>query len=84
MARMPILSDGELVEIETDDRRELELIGLYWQAGISGFLDTGEVERLEQFEGLTVSGFSLETDPDAIEEFTIANPGFDPGELYEP
>ena len=36
-----------------------------------------------QFEGLTVAGLSLETDPDAIEDFANANPGFDPGELYE-
>lgn len=84
MARMPILSDGELIEVETSDRRELELIGLYWQAGINGFLDTGEVARLEQFEGLRIAGLPLDTDPDLIEDFAISNPGFDPGELYEP
>jgi hypothetical protein len=83
VARLPILSDGQLVEIETDDHRELETIGLYWQAGVSAFLDTGEVERLSQFEGLTIAGYPLDTDPDSIEDFAIANPGFDPGELYE-
>jgi hypothetical protein len=84
MARIPILSDGGLTEIETDDRRELELAGLYWQSGYQAFLDTGETDRLDQFEGLVIGGFPLETDPDAVEDFANANPGFDPGELYEP
>jgi hypothetical protein len=83
MARMPILSEGELIEVETDDRRELELAGLYWQSGYQAFLDTGETDRLDQFEGLTIGGFPLETDPDIVEGFAISNPGFDPGELYE-
>lgn len=80
---MPILSEGDLIEIETEDRPELELAGLYWQSGYQAFLDTGETDRLDQFAGLKIAGFPLETDPDAVETFAIANPGFDPGELYE-
>jgi hypothetical protein len=84
MARIPILSEGKIVEIESSDQGDLEFIGRYWQAGVSAFLDTGDTERLAPFEGYSVAGLPLETDPDAIEDFAYANPGFDPGELYEP
>jgi hypothetical protein len=84
MACMPILSGGELIEVETNDPRELELAGLYWQSGYQAFLDTGETDRLDQFGGLLVGGYPLDTDPDLVEDFANANPGFDPGELYEP
>jgi len=83
VARMPILSEGELVEIETESRSDLEFIGRYWQAGVTAFLDTGDTAHLADYEGYRVAGHPLETDPDAIEGFAIANPGFDPGELYE-
>lgn len=58
--------------------------GEYWQTGVHGFLASGDVAVLEEFEGETIAGYPLITDPELIEDFAAATPGFDPGELYQP
>ena len=45
---------------------EASLLGSYWNA-IRQFLETGEMDLLEPFEGVVVAGHVLETEPDWIE-----------------
>ena len=73
-----------LAVVEVDDPDELSRAGEYWQAGYHGFLASGDVTALEEFEGEMIAGYPLVTDPDLVEDFAAATPGFDPGELYQP
>lgn len=73
-----------LAVLDTADPFELSRAGEYWAGGYGRFLGTGRVQFLRQFQGDTVAGFPLITDPDLVEDFEAANPGFDPGELYQP
>jgi len=75
---------ADIAVVEMDEPVELTRAGEYWQSGYTAFLGTGDVHRLKEFEGETFGGFPLMTDPDLVEEFAAANPGFDPGPLYQP
>lgn len=75
---------AEVVVIDTSAPDELSRAGEYWQIGYHGFLASGDVTALEEFEGETIAGYPLVTDPDLVEDFAAATPGFDPGELYQP
>jgi len=44
---------------------EASTLGRYWNA-VGFFQDTGITSRLSDLEGVTVGGFTLETDPDEI------------------
>jgi len=58
--------------------------GEYWQTGYHAFLASGDIGRLDAFEGETIGGYPLMTAPDLVEDFADVNRGFDPGELYQP
>ncbi len=45
---------------------EASVVGRHWNA-VRAYLDVGDEEPLEQFDGATVAGFALETDLDSIE-----------------
>jgi hypothetical protein len=62
---------------------EASLAGSYWAAGIAGFLGSGDVERLRWFDGETVGGLALVTDPDLIEDFDAEHGVVDFAEIYE-
>jgi hypothetical protein len=85
--RVPVLTPSdepgraELVEADVS-RREASLAGRYWAVGYVRFLETGDVAVLEEFEDKTVGGFTLTTDPDAIEEFDDRFGQFDFQEIY--
>ena len=49
-------------------RGESSIAGRYWNA-IRRFLETGYTDRLEEFDGVTVGGRQLLTDPDLIEYY---------------
>ena len=74
---------AEVVVVEVSDE-EATRAGEYWQAGFHGFLASGDVGALEEFEGETIAGYPLVTNPDLVEDFAAATPGFDTGELYQP
>jgi hypothetical protein len=83
MAQMPILSGGELLVVEVVDPGEQSLAGSYWSAGFDGYLETGDLSRLDPFVGQAIAGFPLETDPDAIEDFYYAHGPVDVREYYK-
>ena len=83
MSRMPILTRGELIEVEVSDPSEQSLVGSYWASGFDGFLSTGDAARLAPFEGQTVAGHPLETDSDAIEDFYLSHGPVDVREYYK-
>ena len=74
---------AEVVVVEAS-KDEARLAGEYWQTGYHAFLASGDVGRLDAFEGETIAGYRLMTDPDLVEDFADVNRGFDPGELYQP
>src|SRR4051812_22143032 len=69
---------AEIWIVDTQDPAELSSAGDYWNSGYAAFLGTGDVGRLHQYEGDTIGGFPLMIDPDLVEQFAAANPGFDP------
>lgn len=83
MSQMPILSDGRLVVVDVRDPVDQSTVGSYWTSGYYGFLGTGDVRRLEPFEGVMIAGYPLETDPDAIEDFDDAHGSVDVREYYK-
>ncbi len=74
---------AEVAVVEVSDA-EARRAGVYWQAGYHAFLASGDVDFLGDFEEETIAGYPLVTDPDLVEDFAAATPGFDPGELYQP
>jgi hypothetical protein len=58
--------------------------GTYWSAGYGRFLATGDVSVLEPFEGETLGGLPLLTDPDLIEDFYFEHGHIDFQEYYNP
>jgi hypothetical protein len=87
MPRVPVLTKrggrAELLEAEVD-REGASLAGSFWSAGYGRFLETGDVEVLEQFKGKTVGGLPLLTDPDRIEDFYFEHGHIDFQEYYKP
>ena len=49
---------------------ERSTVGAHWNA-IKRFLATGAVTLLHPFEGTTVAGKHLQTDPDVIEDWAL-------------
>ena len=45
---------------------ETSVVGSYWSA-VSHYRQTGDTSRLREFDGASVGGFPLETDPDEID-----------------
>jgi hypothetical protein len=80
---MPILSDGELIVVDVPNSIDQSIVGSYWASGYYGFLATGDVHRLAPFEGVTIAGYPLETDPDVIEDFDDAHGAVDVREYYK-
>jgi hypothetical protein len=74
---------ADLVVVEVDDE-EASLAGSYWSAGYAGFLGDGDTDHLDPFEGLTIGGYRLVTDPDLIEDFYYAHGHVDFQEYYQP
>jgi hypothetical protein len=85
---------AQLTEVELSDH-DASTVGAYWSAGVGPFLGSGFLPFLTEFDGETVSApdpsgrrahtsYPLITDPDLIEQWADAHPGFDPGELYQP
>jgi hypothetical protein len=60
--------DGVVHEVEVRGSRAASLISAHW-AAIGSYLQTGDEAALQALEGKRVAGISLETDPDAIEEW---------------
>ena len=68
---MLVISRGEVREVEVDDREGASLLGRYWAVGVGRFL-AGDPMALEEFEGESVAGRPLETDPAVIEALAFA------------
>jgi hypothetical protein len=83
MSRIPLLSGGRLVMIDTDDPETKSFVARYWGVGVNRFIETGDEEELRKFRGYLVDGWLVETDPDAVEVFYM-DTDFDFQELYEP
>jgi hypothetical protein len=83
MSQMPILSGGKLLVVEVDNPNDASTVGLYWSSAYDGFLATGDVGRLEPFEGVVIAGYPLEIDPDAIEDFDDVHGSVDVREYYK-
>jgi hypothetical protein len=80
---MPILSGGELHEIDVSTARAKGLIARYWGDAIHHFLASGDTSRLEPYRHSSVLGLPFEVDPDVIEDW-YASTDFDFQEIYEP
>ena len=67
-AQLRVLTTEGPKVVEVQDSDEASRVGEHWNA-IKHFLNTGDETRLRGFDGETVAGVVLETDPDAIEEW---------------
>jgi hypothetical protein len=74
---------ADLVVVEVDDM-EASLAGSYWSAGYARFLEDGDTDHLPPFQGLSIGGYPLVTDPDLIEDFYYAHGHVDFQEYYQP
>ena len=87
MTRVPVLTSQrarpELKEVDVTPA-ESSLAGRYWSSGYGRFLATGDVSVLEPFEGETLGGLPLLTDPDLIEDFYFEHGHIDFQEYYKP
>ena len=69
------MSNDVIRVLTTDGVRDLEVVnpdersqaGSHWNE-VKRYLGSGKTRRLDRFEGQTVAGFELETDPDVIDE----------------
>lgn len=81
----PWTNDGsdwaELLEVDCDFP-DASLAGEYWPVGVEGFLGDGDTRRLSQFDGETVAGWPLMTDPDLVEQFDRDHGSVDVAEYY--
>lgn len=69
LRRLQVLSPEGKRVIVTRGSRAASLTGSHWNA-IDHYLRTGDASRLRRYRGKTVGGIPLETDPDAIDEWT--------------
>jgi hypothetical protein len=64
---MRVLTREEgVVTVEVTAPVERSMVGSYWNA-VRDFLETGEVERLGQFDGVRIGRGHWLTDPDELE-----------------
>jgi hypothetical protein len=68
MARMRILTDNGVEDVELHTFRARSMVGSYWNA-VRLYLWTGETEPLETFAGWRIRGHWLLTDPDLIDRY---------------
>ncbi len=66
-----IVSDGRTMQVDVRGSRQATVVSAYWNA-VSRFLETGDIRLLARFEGKTVAGHVLETDPDVLEELALS------------
>lgn len=71
LRQMVILSEGRRVAVDVRGSRQAAAVSAHWNA-VSRFLETGDVRLLAKFEGRTVAGHVLETDPDVLEEIALS------------
>jgi hypothetical protein len=74
---------AELVEVDVGPE-EASLAGSYWSYGVGGFLETGDVSRLDFYAGRKVGGYPLMTDADLVEAFYFDHGHVDFQEYYQP
>jgi hypothetical protein len=74
---------AQLVEVDVDDE-DASLAGFYWSYGIGGFLETGDVSRLNLYSGRAVGGYPLMIDPDLVEAFYFDHGHVDFQDYYQP
>jgi hypothetical protein len=82
VSRIPLLTGGRLVMIETDDPETKSFLARYWGVAVGRFVETGDDQELQKFRGYLVDGWLVETDPAAIEDF-YRDFDFDFQELYQ-
>lgn len=81
MERMLILTPGEgVVDVEARGG-EPSVIGSYWNA-TRRFLATGDESVLDDFRGVVIDGYELETGPDEIEYCALTGE-LDIQDIYE-
>lgn len=76
------IDQAELVVVDVDED-EASWAGSYWSYGYAGFLETGDVSRLDLYRGVSVGGYPLMTDPDLIEGFYFDHGHVDFQEYYQ-
>src|SRR4051794_23603297 len=74
---------AQLVDVNVPPGEDEGMVRAYWGRGVQLFLATGDSRALDDFRGQRAGGYPLQTDPGLIEDWAQANPGFDPGELYQ-
>lgn len=81
MARMRILTEGGINDVELRTFRARSTVGRHWNA-VQSFLVSGESDALEPFARTLIKGRLLLTDPDEIER--LARIGeLDVDDIYE-
>lgn len=71
LRNLRILTDGQVLQVAVRGSRQAAVAAAHWNA-VSRFLETGDVRQLTKFEGKTVAGHLLETDPDVLEELALS------------
>jgi hypothetical protein len=79
-AAMTVIGPQGPVEVVVTGSRNRSLVARH-RAAINYFGATGDPSRLRHFEGLTVAGVELETDPELIQEWGALGP-LDIDDLY--
>ncbi len=83
---MPILTPDGQVWAEVEDWEERSVLASYWNAVHAYRDDYGDrdmqLHRLDEFEGMTVAGYPLETRPFEI-EYMAARGDLDFEDIYE-
>jgi hypothetical protein len=85
IASPPDDDDGDWPELYTVDvgPDDAPVVGSYWSAGYGRFMATGAYGHLQQFDGTTIAGLPLLTDPGMVEDFYDAFGHVDFLEYYE-
>ena len=71
LRQMVILSEGQAMRVDVRGSRQAAAVATYWNS-VSRFLEIGDIRLLANFEGKTIAGHVLETDPDVLEELALA------------
>lgn len=74
--------EATLVEVNADPD-EASWAGSYWSWGYAGYLETGDVSRLDLYRDVTIGGYPLVTDPVLVEDFYYAHGHVDFQEYYK-
>ena len=71
LRELPIVSGGQTMQVDVRGSRQAGVVSAYWNS-VSRFLETGDIRHLARFEGKTVAGHILETDPDVLESLALS------------